>query len=57
MKMMENSENIKFSSRILPRSVIFTEKLQILRKMIKFDLFSVNWYIFQWNALPSTDIY
>ena len=42
----ENEEIIKFSSRILPRSVIFTEKLQILMKMIKFDLFSVNWYIF-----------
>ena len=41
MKMMENSENIKFSSRILSCSVIFTEKLQILRKMIKVALFSV----------------
>ena len=42
----ENEEIIKFTSRIPSHSVIFTEKLQILRKMIKFDLFSVNWYIF-----------
>ena len=38
---MKNTENIKFSSRNLSHSVIFIEKIQILRKMTKSDLFSV----------------
>ena len=53
MKIMKLVENIKFSSRNLSRSVIFTEKIQILRKMTKSDLFSV--YILE-NIKFSTEI-
>ena len=53
MKIMENSENIKFNSRILSHSVIFTEKIQIFRKMTKSALFSV--YILE-NIKFSTEI-
>ena len=35
MKIMENSENIKFSSRILSRALVFIEKLQIFMKIMK----------------------
>ena len=41
MKITDFHENIKFSNRILSRSVILIEKIQIFRKMTKSDLFSV----------------
>ena len=67
MKLMKNTENIKFSIEMPYRLVPLPEKLcifhcsieelQFSRKIMKIIDFDEKYQIFQWNALPSTDIY
>ena len=64
---MKLVENIKFSSEMHSRLVSLLEKLQIfivklqfskkITKMNRFSLKSTKYQIFQWDALPFSDIY
>ena len=54
---MKNTEIIKFSIKMPYRLVFLLAKLQFSRKIMKIIDFCEKYQIFQWNALPSTDIY
>ena len=54
---MKNTENTKFSNGMLSRSVIFIEKIIVFNGKLQFWQNHESIQVFQWNALPFTDIY